>query len=478
MSVDWLSSKRASFSSSGGIDQTSLRLLVNHFCATFGYQVTHNSLRLFLLSAHGSSSEAVGVLASVSVVSELPCLFFAMFAGSWADAARDGRLLLLGPGLLSSVASISLCLVYYSLGTLLPWHIYAAVFLMSTCAVIRDPMVDRLLGARLHAASLARWTAWFQFSLGACDTLSPLVASLIVASGGLRGIALFDTSASLTAVAALAFGADLVVPAAPPLNLARALAAAADDEVVVLSSDDSSVFTSQLTRRDADDGEDAAERGGGSGDGDDGDSVTMSEFFRWLVRQRLLLVLMGVFMWCNGVYAQVMVLLPVLLKEHYSVIAVGTVLSGSSLGVLLGAFVLGASPYLTQLCTYNPLGSVLFFVALQGLMLLGLLLRPHALLCAIGGCLYHACEPPIAAAAAVIVNGATPNQMQGRFSSAKLFLVTLGMPLANLVLSPLVDYMGTMPLIAFLGSSLIVLPVLVYAAGESKKAAAAQHFKQ
>jgi hypothetical protein len=105
---------------------------------------------------------SVAVLASVSVISELPCLFFSMFAGTWADAATDGRLLLLAPALLSSVASISLCAIYYSIGTLLPWHIYAAVFLMSTCAVLREPMVDRLLNARLHSNALARWTAWFQ----------------------------------------------------------------------------------------------------------------------------------------------------------------------------------------------------------------------------------------------------------------------------------------------------------------------------
>jgi hypothetical protein len=135
-----------------------------------------------------------------------------MFAGTWADAATDGRLLLLAPALLSSVASISLCAIYYSIGTLLPWHIYAAVFLMSTCAVLREPMVDRLLNARLHANALARWIAWFQFSLGACDTLSPLVASIIVAGGGLKGVALFDSTASIIAVVALSFGADLVVP--------------------------------------------------------------------------------------------------------------------------------------------------------------------------------------------------------------------------------------------------------------------------
>jgi hypothetical protein len=390
-----------------------------------------------------------------------------MFAGTWADAAADGRLLLLAPALLSSVASISLCAIYYSIGTLLPWHIYAAVFLMSTCAVLREPMVDRLLNARLHANALARWVAWFQFSLGACDTLSPLVASIIVAGGGLKGVALFDSTASIIAVVALAFGADLVVPTEVPRD-------GADDDETDVVGDDGDTELIDVER----DGS-AVQAGSSAPSGDgalgDGDSVSMGEFLHWLVRQRLLLVLMGVFMWCNGVYAQVQVLLPVLLKEHYSLVTVGTVLSGSSLGVLLGAFVLGASPQLTALCTYKPLASVLFFVALQGVLMLGLLLRPSAVMCAIGGCLWHACEPPIAAAAAVIVNGATPNHLQGRFSSAKLFLVTLGMPLANMVLSPLVDYLGTMPLIAFLGTSLIVLAVAVMAMGDSSTGRRGRH---
>jgi hypothetical protein len=391
-----------------------------------------------------------------------------MFAGTWADAATDGRLLLLAPALLSSVASISLCAIYYSIGTLLPWHIYAAVFLMSTCAVLREPMVDRLLNARLHSNALARWIAWFQFSLGACDTLSPLVASIIVAGGGLKGVALFDSTASIIAVVALAFGADLVVPTETPKNGDSSDNNDAGDDV------DTELIDVERDGRAVQEGSNN-QTGSDALLGGDGENVSMGEFLHWLVRQRLLLVLMGVFMWCNGVYAQVQVLLPVLLKEHYSLVTVGTVLSGSSLGVLLGAFVLGASPQLTALCTYKPLASVLFFVALQGVLMLGLLLRPSALLCAIGGCLWHACEPPIAAAAAVIVNGATPNHLQGRFSSAKLFLVTLGMPLANMVLSPLVDYLGTMPLIAFLGTSLIVLTVAVLLMGDSNGGRRGRH---
>lgn len=305
-----------------------------------------------------------------------------------------------------------------------------------------------------------------QFSLGACDTLSPLVASIIVAGGGLKGVALFDSTASIIAVVALAFGADLVVPTEAPRNV--------DDDDV-----DGELLDVERDGAIGDESNEHQHMQLQESDRDlltgDGENVSMGEFLRWLVRQRLLLVLMGVFMWCNGVYAQVQVLLPVLLKENYSLVTVGTVLSGSSLGVLLGAFVLGASPQLTAMCTYKPLASVLFFVAMQGVLMLGLLFRPSALLCAIGGCLWHACEPPIAAAAAVIVNGATPNHLQGRFSSAKLFLVTLGMPLANMVLSPLVDYLGTMPLIAFLGTSLIVLAVAVLLMGDSSSGRRGRH---
>jgi hypothetical protein len=305
-----------------------------------------------------------------------------------------------------------------------------------------------------------------QFSLGACDTLSPLVASIIVAGGGLKGVALFDSTASIIAVVALAFGADLVVPTEAPRNVVD------DDELIDVERDGAigDEGDEQQQQQHQQMLQSDRELVGG-----DGENVSMGEFLRWLVRQRLLLVLMGVFMWCNGVYAQVQVLLPVLLKENYSLVTVGTVLSGSSLGVLLGAFVLGASPQLTAMCTYKPLASVLFFVAMQGVLMLGLLFRPSALLCAIGGCLWHACEPPIAAAAAVIVNGATPNHLQGRFSSAKLFLVTLGMPLANMVLSPLVDYLGTMPLIAFLGTSLIVLAVAVLLMGDSNGGRRGRH---
>merc|ERR1712178_522831 len=103
-----------------------------------------------------------------------------MPAGAMADASRDARKQLYYPAIISSSASMLMMTIFY-MNRLLPWHIYIIVFIMSSSAVFRDPMVDRIINVRLKAkpVSMARYTAWFQFCLGASETLAPLIASVL-----------------------------------------------------------------------------------------------------------------------------------------------------------------------------------------------------------------------------------------------------------------------------------------------------------
>ena len=59
-----------------------------------------------------------------------------------------------------------------------------------------------------------------------------------------------------------------------------------------------------------------------------------------------------------------------------------------------------------------------------------------------------------------------PTRYQGRLSSAKLFIVTIGMPAANVVLSPMVTLLGIRQLFMLLGASITSAALLLLLVGD------------
>jgi DHA3 family macrolide efflux protein-like MFS transporter len=147
-----------------------------------------NALRLYILE----TSKSVGLLAWVSLFAEIPCLVFSMPSGAMADSSHDGRRLLLWPAIASTVTGALMMVMFYS-GYLDNWHIYLVIFIMATCTVVREPMVDRIFNMRLKSVAFARWSAAFNFALGVCETIAPALAAWLVASVGLFSVATFDS---------------------------------------------------------------------------------------------------------------------------------------------------------------------------------------------------------------------------------------------------------------------------------------------
>ena len=166
----------------------------------------------------------------------------------------------------------------------------------------------------------------------------------------------------------------------------------------------------------------------------------------------------------NGVYAVCNVLVPIVLRQRlgYSLVTVGSVLSASSSGLIIGSLLLGCSPRLTRICVQQPLLCVLWAFVAQGVLILLLLLEPGALFTAMGGALYYALDAPIISATACLLRRSAPLAMQGRLSSLRLFLITVGQPICNSLLPTAVDLLGVYPLIATLGTSVIALSLLLF----------------
>ena len=95
-------------------------------------------------------------MAWVSLFAEIPCLVFAMPSGAMADESKDGRALLLWPSVASSLTGALMMAMFYA-GYLDNWHLYLVTFIMATCSVVREPMVDRIFNLRLKSLAFARW---------------------------------------------------------------------------------------------------------------------------------------------------------------------------------------------------------------------------------------------------------------------------------------------------------------------------------
>jgi len=287
---------------------------------------------------------------------------------------------------------------------------------------------------RLKGIAFARWSAAFNFALGICDTAAPALAAFLVAHVGMFSVATFDALCCV-------FAAWAVVNA--PHWLDTPLVHDPDSKDDDVETDDEKKEISASAAGEA----------------------SQLQFWKWLLSQKLLMILMFIFMWSNAVFAQVSVLLPIMLQRRYSLVAIGSVLSVSYLGLLFGSFVFGASARLSELTIQRPMLTVLLGVIAQGALVSALVVEPGAMACTIGGFVYHVLDQPIGVAAGIIINRDAPQHMQGRFSSARLLLATIGMPLAHVLNAPMAGYFGLLPLLFLLGASKVFFCLVVIVLG-------------
>ena len=348
-----------------------------------GSELTGFALGVWVYQRTGSATQ----FALIAVFTTLPAIALSPLAGAVADRL-DRRLILILSDTGAALGTLSIALLLL-VGRLEIWHIYVAMGISSAFRAFQWPAYTASISLLVPKEQFGRASGMIEFGQATAQTVSPLIAGLLLVVVQLVGVVLIDVATFLFAVTTL-----LLVRIPKPEK-----------------------------------SEEAAE--GGSFWRDVGYG------WKYVVARPGLFVLLIFFAAVNFSAAAIGVLIPPLVLSFTTVEVLGVVLSVAFVGMLLGSIVMstwgGPKPG-------RRIQVVLALAFLQGLLIITDGLQPSAMLITAVGFVYLFVNPIITGSDMAIWLSKIPPSIQGRVFATQRMLSWSTVPLAFLVAGPLADY--------------------------------------
>jgi len=169
--------------------------------STFGSSIVQFALIWHLAEQTNSAT----VLAFASIVSALPYIFVAPWAGALVDRWNRKRVMILSDGSIA-LLSLVLLLLFYT-NHVRPWHIFAIMFMRSVGGVFQWPAMAASVPLMVPENQLGRIGGMNQTLQGALMIVAPPVAAFLLTFMPLWSIMAVDVSTALIGIIPLAITA-------------------------------------------------------------------------------------------------------------------------------------------------------------------------------------------------------------------------------------------------------------------------------
>jgi DHA3 family macrolide efflux protein-like MFS transporter len=349
-----------------------------------GSELTGFGLGVWVYQRTGSATQ----FALIAVATTLPGIVLSPLAGAVVDRL-DRRLVLLLSDTGAALSTLSIALLIMT-GQLETWHIYVLMGISSAFSAFHWPAFAASISLLVPKQHYGRAGGMVEFGQAAAQTVSPVIAGLLIVVVQLGGVVLIDVITFLFAVTTL-----LLVRIPMPKKSA----------------------------------EDAVEAGSFWRD--------VGYGWKYVTARRGLFTLLLFFASINFSAAAIGVLIPPLVLSFTTVEVLGTVLSVAFAGMVLGSITMsvwgGPKPG-------RRMGVVIALAFVQGVLIIIDGLQPSALLITAVGFVYLFVSPIITGSDQAIWLSKTPPSLQGRVFATQRMMSWSTVPLAFLVAGPLADY--------------------------------------
>lgn len=349
--------------------------------SVMGSALTSFVLGVWVFQQTGSVTQYSLILMAALV----PGILLAPLAGVLVDRWDRRSAMILSDSAAAAITLIVAALFY--LDRLETWHLYVLLAIASLCRAIQTPAYTAATTLLVPKEQFARANGMVQMGQALSLVVGPGVAGALMAAIGVSGVILVDMATFLVALVTLL----LVRIPAPPVS-----AAAPRERKSMLA--------------------DAA--------------------FGWTyIRERPGLIgLLTFFALVNFSLAMIQALITPMILSFTTPVALGTILSLGSLGMLAGGIAMSAWGGPSRKI-HGVLGAGL----LLGVALIAIGLRPSAWLVTSAFFVCMACAPFINASSQAIWQSKTPPDLQGRVFAIRMMIAWSCMPLGYLLSGPLAD---------------------------------------
>lgn len=375
-----------------------------------GSGLTSFALGIWALERTGSVTQ----FALIIFFAGLPGILLAPIAGNYVDQWNRKTVMLVSDTLAGVVTLVIAGLLWTD--GLQIWHIYIAAALNSVFKTFQWPAYIAATTLMVPKKHYARVGGMMQFGQAASEIVAPAVAGMLMLIIGIEGVVVVDVVTFLFAVGVLAF-----VPIPKPKQSAEGEAAS------------KLPFRKKLTFG-----------------------------FSYIAKRHGLMALLGFFAMINFVVSMATVLLYPLVFSFANEAVVGTVMSISGFGMLVGSIIM--------MVTGGPkkrIYGVLAFGLLLGVSVFFAGLRPYAPL--IGGAVFLMMMgvPVINGCSQAIWQSKVEPDVQGRVFAVRRMVAQFTVPIADLSAGPLADFLFE-PAMAEGGRLAPVFGPLLGGAGEGR----------
>jgi MFS transporter, DHA3 family, macrolide efflux protein len=354
---------------------------VGQLVSLVGSGLTQFALGVWVYQQTGSVTR----FSLIALSGALPGLLLAPLAGALVDRWDRRRVMLLAD-VAAGAGTLAAALLLRA-GGLEVWHVYAVVATGSVARAFHWPAYVASTSLLLPKRHFGRASGLMQLGHAAAEMVAPVLAGLLMVTIGLQGVLLVDFATFLFAAACL-------LPVAIPSPSAPA--------------------------------------GGRPGDG----SLASEALYGWRFIRAYpgLLGLLLYFAMINFVYSLSSVLLVPLVLAFSTESVLGTVLSVSNAGLLVGGVAMSATGGPRQ-----RIHGILGFGVLLGVALAAAGLRPYAPLIAAACFVMMAGAPVINGCSQAIWQSKVPPDVQGRVFTIRRVVAQFTAPLALLIAGPLAE---------------------------------------
>jgi len=333
-------------------------------------------------------SGSVTQFALIVFFAGLPGILLAPVAGTLVDR-WDRKWVMIGADTASGMVTLAVALLLWKDGLQI-WHIYIAAALNSVFKTFQWPAYIAATTLMVPKKHYGRVGGMMQFGQAASGIVAPLLAGLLMVTIDIQGVLVIDFSTFLFAVGVLAF-----VPVPSPKQSAEGAAAA------------KLPFKKQVTYG-----------------------------FHYILKRQGLMAILVFFAMINLVVSMATVLVTPLVLSFANEAILGTVLSVSSAGMLVGSIIM--------MITGGPkkrIYGILGFGLVLGVAVLGAGLRPYWPLVAGSVFLMMVGVPIIQGCSQAIWQSKVEPDIQGRVFAVRRMVAQFTVPIADLAAGPLADYL-------------------------------------
>lgn len=348
--------------------------------SVMGSALTSFVLGVWVFQQTGSVTQYSLILMAALV----PGILLAPLAGVLVDRWDRRSAMILSDSVAAAVTLIIAGLFY--LERLEGWHLYILLAIASLCRAVQTPAYTAATTLLVPKEQFARANGMIQTGQALSLVVGPGIAGVLMATIGVSGVILVDMATFLVALITLLL---VKVPAPPP-------------------------SAEQKERQ----------------------SMLADAAFGWTyIRERPGLIgLLTFFALVNFSLAMIQALITPMILSFTTPVALGTILSLGSLGMLAGGIVMS-----TWGGPSRKIHGVLGAGLLLGVALIAIGLRPSAWLVTSAFFVCMACAPFINASSQAIWQSKTPPDLQGRVFAIRMMIAWSCMPLGYLISGPLAD---------------------------------------